>query len=247
MTNNLELEDIGDVPESRNFHQLGIFLLDGSGSMATTGDNNMTLAENVNRSFRDFLSFFKTSTQMNNFSIAVITFDNNASVHTPISELTKIDDFTDFNPMNGHGGGTFIGGALVEAEKLATQFLSSPEASSIPHDVRIIIMSDGLCLAPDKTKQIADELKKCNKIMVCTTLFTDRNKISDGDKETYEAKNILQDLASAINLSKVSYKENDLRQFFISSMSAKRRIEENKTGKVSSILCPICNTYHLDI
>jgi len=228
MNNNLELEDIGDVPESRNFHQLGIFLLDGSGSMATTGDNNMTLAENVNRSFRDFLSFFKTSSQMNNFSIAVITFDNNASVHTPITELTQIDDFTDFNPMNRHGGGTFIGGALVEAEKLATQFLSSPEASSIPHDVRIIIMSDGLCQAPDQTKKIADDLKKNDKIMICSSLFTDRNKISDGDIEVSEAKNVLQDLASAVNLYKTSFKENDLRQFFISSMSAKRKYSNDK-------------------
>lgn len=247
MNNNLELEDIGDVPESRNFHQLGIFLLDGSGSMASTGDNNMTLAENVNRSFRDFLSFFKTSSQMNNFSIAVITFDNNASVHTPITELTQIDDFTDFNPMNGHGGGTFIGGALKEAQKIASDFLQSPEASSIPHDVRIVIMSDGLCLAPEQTIQIVEDIKKCNKIMVCTTLFTDKNKISDGDIETFEAKSVLQDLASAVNLNKVSYRENDLRQFFISSMSAKRRIEENKIGVKSSILCPICNSHHLEI
>lgn len=57
MNNNLELEDIGDVKPSRTFHQLGIFLLDGSGSMATIGNGGLTLAESVNRSFRDFLSF----------------------------------------------------------------------------------------------------------------------------------------------------------------------------------------------
>ncbi|MEN9370608.1 MAG: hypothetical protein RI952_1473 [Bacteroidota bacterium] len=216
-----QIEDIGEVTESRTFHQLGVLVLDGSGSMQATGDGNISLAENVNRAVREFLGFFKNSQIANNFSFAVITFDNNAKVHTPITELTKVDDFGDYNPMNGHGGGTFIGGALVEAEQLAKQFLSSPEASSIPHDVRIIIMSDGLCQAPDVTKEVASNLKNNDKIMICSSLFTQAARV--GETETSEAKNVLQDIASAANLYKTTYKETDLRQFFISSMSAKRK------------------------
>ncbi|MCK9481920.1 MAG: VWA domain-containing protein [Bacteroidia bacterium] len=216
-----QIEDIGEVTESRTFHQLGILVLDGSGSMQAIGDGNITLADSVNRAVREFLGYFKNSSIANNFSFAVITFDNNAKVHTPITELTKVDDFGDYNPMNGHGGGTFIGRALEEAEKLASQFLNSPEASSIPHDVRVIVMSDGLCQAPDLTKTVADRLKQNDKIMLCSSLFTQAARA--GETETSEAKTVLADIASAANLYKTTYKETDLRQFFISSMSAKRK------------------------
>jgi uncharacterized protein YegL len=216
-----QIEDIGEVTESRTFHQLGILVLDGSGSMQAIGDGNISLADSVNRAVREFLGYFKNSSISNNFSFAVITFDNNAKVHTPITELPNVDDFGDYNPMNGHGGGTFIGGALAEAEKLASQFLSSPESSSVPHDVRVIIMSDGLCQAPDVTKEIASNLKQNDKIMICSSLFTQPAKA--GESETSEAKTVLADIASAANLYKTTYKETDLRQFFISSMSAKRK------------------------
>lgn len=216
-----QIEDIGEVTESRTFHQLGILVLDGSGSMQAIGDGNISLAESVNRAVKEFLGFFKNSSIANNFSFAVITFDNNAKVHTPITELPIFDDFGDYNPMNGHGGGTFIAGALAEAEKLASQFLNSPESSSIPYAVTIIVMSDGLCQAPDVTKEVAANLKQNDKIMICSSLFTQAAKA--GETETSEAKTVLADIASAANLYKTTYKETDLRQFFISSMSAKRK------------------------
>lgn len=221
-----QIEDIGEVTESRTFHQLGILVLDGSGSMAAIGDGQISLADSVNRAVREFLGYFKNSSIANNFSFAVITFDNGAKVHTPITELIKVDDFADYNPMNGHGGGTYIGSALEEAEKLASQFLSNPEASSIPHDVRVIIMSDGLCQAPDQTKVVADRLKTNDKVMLCSSLFTQAAKA--GETETSEAKTVLADIASAANLYKTTYKETDLRQFFISSMSAKRKFGNEK-------------------
>jgi len=221
-----QIEDIGEVTESRTFHQLGILILDGSGSMATIGDGNISLADNVNRAVREFLGYFKGSSIANNFSVAVITFDNDSKVHTPITELTAVDDFADYNPMNGHGGGTYIGGALELAEQLAIQFLNNPDANSIPHDVRFIVMSDGLCLAPDQTKIVSDRLKQNDKIMICSSLFTDRNKVTDTDVK--EAKSVLADIASATNLYKTAYGETDLRQFFISSMSAKRKFSNEK-------------------
>ena len=52
-----QLEEIGEVIESRTFHQLGILVLDGSGSMAAIGDGNITLADSVNRAVREFLGF----------------------------------------------------------------------------------------------------------------------------------------------------------------------------------------------
>src|ERR1043166_6864158 len=106
------IEEIGEVTESKSFHQLGILCLDGSGSMAELGDGQIKLAEHVNKAVREFLGWFTNSSQVNHFSIAVITFDDKVKVHTPVTALSKVDDFADYNPLNGNGGGTFIGGAL---------------------------------------------------------------------------------------------------------------------------------------
>jgi uncharacterized protein YegL len=213
------IEEIPEVAESRTFHQLGILLLDGSGSMAAKGENNTPLADHVNLAVREFLGFFKNSSQVNNFSIAVVTFDETATVHTPVTALKDVNDFADYNPMTNHGGGTFIGGALEEAEKLAEQFLKG--GTGVPHDVRIIVMSDGLCQKADETEKIASRLKNNDRLIICSSLFTPISKAHD--PESNEAKTVLRDIASAANLYKTTYKEADLRQFFISSMSAKRK------------------------
>lgn len=216
------ITEIPDVASSRTFHQLGILVLDGSGSMQHyIGDGNRPLADNVNVAVRDFLGFFKNSSIKNNFSIAVITFDDNATIHTPITPLEDIDDYADYNPVNnGHGGRTFIGGALQKAEELANEFLSTPEAiqNSIDHKVSIIVLSDGLCLKADETLNISNKVKENDKIQICTTLFLAKEQI--GEEETKLAKNVLLDVASAPNFFKTSYSENDLRQFFTSSLSA---------------------------
>ena len=219
--NSANFEEIDDVAPSRTFHQLGILCLDGSGSMSTKGDLGITLAEAVNRAVREFLGYFKRSSYLNNFSIAVVTFDHNASVPTKITELAKIDDFADYNPMNGHGGGTYIGGALEKAEELAEQFLSNPDANVVPHDVRIIVMSDSGCQHPEQTKEVAQRLKLNEKITLCSSLFAVKENI--GTSEIKGARTVLQDIASGVNFYKTVYGETDLREFFISSMSAKRK------------------------
>jgi uncharacterized protein YkwD/uncharacterized protein YegL len=215
------IEQIDDVTESRTFHQLGVLCLDGSGSMTAEGDGGVTLAGKVNRAVREFLGFFKQSNYQNCFSIAVVTFDHTAAIHTPITELVSVNDFADYNPLNGHGGGTNIGSALEIAEKFATDFLSNSEANIVPHDVRIIVMSDGMCQHEDSTKQIAERLKQNDNITICASLFTTKANI--GDNETNQAKSLLQEIASNVNCYKTTYGEKDLREFFIASMSAKRR------------------------
>ena len=213
-------EEIDEVSASQTFHQLGILCLDGSGSMGAKGNGGITLADAVNRAVKEFLTFFKGSSIKNNFSIAVITFDTNPTLHTPSTKLVDIDDYADYNPLNGHGGGTNIGGALQMAEKVAEQFLNNPDANMMPHDVRIVVMTDGACQYPDETEKTAADLKKNPKLTICSSLFTTRANV--GSEETSDAKTVLQNIASGVNFYKTTYNESDLRQFFISSMSAKK-------------------------
>jgi uncharacterized protein YegL len=210
-----DLMDIGEVTESRTFHQLGILVLDGSGSMKAEGDLKTSLAENVNLAVKEFFTFFKGSSIVNNFTMAVITFDDDATVHTPPTPLSAIDDFADYNPINGQGGGTNIGAALEEAEKMALAHLNAPEAEGVLHDAKIIVMSDGLCQHADNTRMVANRIKQNPNIMICTALFIPRGSSND------PAKSLLLELASSPALYKTTYSEQDLRKFFISSMSAK--------------------------
>jgi hypothetical protein len=93
----------------KTFHQLGILVLDGSGSMSAKGRQNLTKAEEVELSMKEMLSRFDASRVKENFSFACIKFDHEATVTlnpTPFSELDYYNE--DFNPSNGKGGGTAI-------------------------------------------------------------------------------------------------------------------------------------------
>ena len=45
------------------------------------------------------------------------------------------------------------------AEKLANDFLSSAPNGGIPHSVIILVMSDGVCSDPPRTRTVADAIK----------------------------------------------------------------------------------------
>lgn len=223
---NAAYEDISDVNTSKVFNQLGILVLDGSGSMDAEGAGGIKLAEHVNRAVREFLGEFKNISSIRpNVSIAVITFDEEAIVHTKPVELADINDFADYNPIHNHGRGTNIGVALEVAEKLANEHLNSPEARDLPTMATIIVLSDGVCLYPDYTRQVVGRLKQSawhqqGKLIICASYF----KNGSVEKEYEEkAKALLQEMVSMPNLYITSYDYKYLRQFFIGSMSARKK------------------------
>ncbi len=126
------------------FRQLGILVLDGSGSMGEMTASKVSKAQMVEQAVKELLGLLKKSRVKSNFSIAVVTFDTSATVHTPASSVKDIDDYANYNPMIGHGGGTDIGVALRCAEGVAQQFLSGSSTESVPRSVVIVVMSDGM-------------------------------------------------------------------------------------------------------
>lgn len=215
-----DLMEIDDIQESKTFHQLGVFCLDGSGSMSKEGEGNISLADQVNLAVREFLSYFKGSSIAENFSLAFITFDHESKVHTPVTPLKEVDDFADYNPHNnGHGGGTNIGNALNMAFDIVQEHLNSPDAANLPHDAKIIVMSDGLCQAAQKSIEIARKIKQNDKVTLFSTHFRLRKDKDDGTRD------FLIQIANSPNEYKTTYSEDDLRKFFIASMSAKKRLD----------------------
>ena len=219
---------IGAIAQPRTFHQLGIFVLDGSGSMGEESQGAMTKAEAVNMAMRDLLTRFKVSKQRKNFSFAVITFDTDANIHTPVTPADVIDDNASFNPLEEHGGGTHIHAGLYIAEKIANDFINQAPPGGVPHSAIILLMSDGLCQEEYVTKQTAAKIKQSansSKIVICTTYFAPKGTTD------INAKALLQEVATDSSLGfREVYDAETLRTFFISSISTAATNIQINTG-----------------
>jgi uncharacterized protein YegL len=217
--NNLVIPmNIGPVSVPRSFHQLGILVCDGSGSMHDQTVGGITKGQAVNDAVRGMLSRFKSSRYVQNFSFAIIAFDDSASLVKPPTAATTIDDNADYDPTLGHGNGTFIGSGLELAGQLANDFLKLNGGDGIPQSMVIVVMSDGMCGSSNQTRQIANRIKQNSKVTICSTLFA---QVGSQGSELAEAEQLLRDIASdAVSGYQTIYDPETLRKFFIKSMSA---------------------------
>ncbi len=206
--------DVGVVLTPQTFSQLGILVLDGSGSMGEEAVGKVTKAQSVNCAVREMLTRFSVSRHKRNFAFAVVAFDDQASVHTPITPAAEIDDNTDYDPMRGHGGGTDISAGLREAQRIADEFLrTAPD--DIPSSVVIVVMSDGLDGEPAGSLRLAEEIKRNPAVTICTTYFSQVGAVEP------QAQDHLRALATYPATGfKTVYDAETLRKFFIASVSA---------------------------
>jgi uncharacterized protein YegL len=205
---------IGKISVPRNFHQLGVLILDGSGSMGNVGNGNMTKADEVNIAVRDLLTRFKISRVRNNFSFAVVTFDTQAKVHTQVTDAGSVDDNEDYNPLLGHGGGTNIGAALQEGWQVADAFIKSGPADGVKHSAVLLILSDGECQYAQQTMQLVEQLKGNPRVTIAAALFNKR-----GENDTV-GRQMLRDIVTNPVLDfKDVYDAETLRSFFEKSLS----------------------------
>lgn len=210
---------IGRIETPKQFSQLGVLVVDGSGSMTEPAAGNITKAQATNNAIREMFTRFKVSRVAKNFTFAIVTFDDHAEIRLKPTQVgPDLDDNADYDPTKGHGGGTRIYAALEEAEKIVNDFLASAPAEGVPHSAVILVMSDGLCSDPGRTKQVAEQIKNGpygSKITICCTLFaTVGNPDPAGEQ-------LLRELASDPVMGyKTVYDGETLRGFFIRSMSS---------------------------
>lgn len=205
----------GKVDAPRLFVQLGILVLDGSGSMSFNGNTGITKAQEVNQATVELFTRFKNSRVKKNFCFSVVTFDQQAKVHTDITDATQIDNTPGrYDPTIGHNGGTDIGNALILAAQQATKFLKEAPKDGVPHSVVILVMSDGLCHNPERTLQIAEKLKGHSQVKVATSFFTTIGESDQGGVQLMK-----QISSDPVLLYQTTYNAEDLRKFFEHSIS----------------------------
>jgi Mg-chelatase subunit ChlD len=218
-----QVVDVGITIAPPSFNQLGVLVLDGSSSMEEMTVNNITKAQAVNGAVRDIFTRFKRSRYARNFSFAVVTFDGNAQLHTPIIAAIDVNDDADYDPVKHHGGGTNIGSGLLEARRVAGEFLRKA-SRDLPTTVVIVVMSDGRdgdggVGDPAETRRIAEEIKGNPTITICSTYFATSGSQSAQEQEQ------LKHLASNPSLNyKTVYDAESLRTFFYASLSTNTNI-----------------------
>lgn len=208
---------IGRVNAPKQFAQLAITVLDGSGSMTEAAAGNIAKADAANGAIRDMLTRFKAGSAIANFTFAVITFDDESHVRLAPTEGPLVDDNADYNPLHGHGGGTRIHAALEAAEQMIGSFLAAAPANGVYHSAVVLLMSDGECADPARTRQVAERLKQRfdGRLTIAATLFATIGK-RDAAGEA-----LLREVATdPVRFYKTVYDGETLRGFFEASASA---------------------------
>jgi uncharacterized protein YegL len=213
-----EIPRVGRVRAPKQFAQLAIPVLDGSGSMTEKTAGNISKADAVNGGIRDMLTRFKGGKAISNFSFAVVTFDDDATIRLQPTEGTAVDDNADYNPLTGHGGGTHIFAALEKAEQLIEQFLSGAPAGGVHHSAVVLLMSDGECAEPDRTREVAARIKQRfgnDRVTIAACLFATIGRRDPAGEA------LLKELATdPVRFYKTVYDGESLRSFFEASASA---------------------------
>lgn len=211
--------NIGEIVTPPAFQQLGIFVIDGSGSMTGKTSGSLSKAEAVNLGVKETLTRFKVSRKKECFSFSVVAFGDHAKTISPIQKGLAIDDYADYNPLqffdNGTGSSsTNIASGLEEALKIANDFFGS-KASSVPHKVAIVVLTDGMCHHEVETKRIADQIKQNPNIQIfCCCLEELGQSYSDAEALVkYVATN-------QVTGYKTVYDKDTIRGFFVSSITA---------------------------
>jgi hypothetical protein len=199
---------------SQKFHQLGIFVMDGSYSMNEEAQGNMAKKDAVDKAIRTVISRFKASRKSRNFSFSVIMFGEYATQNIEVTKVDDIDETKDFDPTVNHNQGTLIYKGLEKAEENIKQFFSGVGPDDLPHSAVVVVLSDGECHDPNQTIAVANRIKSIPKVKICTTFLS---KIG---KSIPEAEDLMKEVATDSTRDfRKTYDSQTIRDFFENSLS----------------------------
>ncbi len=204
----------GDFSVSKK--QLGILVLDGSGSMVTVTQELITKAEAVSNSVSEFFETMKSSSISNHFCFAVIDFDEESYLRLGITETEDINAYDDYNPVREAGKRTYLYTGLEETEKIADEFLNAGDKDT--RSVVVVVMTDGLDMNEEKAKTTANRMKEKygNKLKITASCFGTRD-LKESDKN--HIMNFLNTIVTDKSLCLETSSAKELRSFFIASVS----------------------------
>lgn len=204
------------TPSAKTKDELGILVLDGSGSMGDPDrEGKGTKAEAVSEAVKGLIERLKTSSRSPDFSLSLIIFDD--QVESPRLSPTPIKDI-DVNALNTNpylGGQTAIGDALEKAGEIADEFLN--RGGLLSPSVVIMLMSDGQSNAGKDPLAVSEALKNKfgEKATICCAAYG-----KDADQDTLKkiCSDSDKDFMSTANMQDTKSEIEALRSFFIKSL-----------------------------
>jgi len=204
-------DDLAGFSEMKRSEQLGILVLDGSGSMTEPGRSGQSKGLEVQSAVRDLISRLQVSTRAPQFFLAIVTYCNLIRTRlspTAVDEKCEphCDPLGDYDPTVGHGGATAIGDALLAARQVGEEFLA--QQGPYPRQVVIVLMSDGGQCHGSDPRQVVQQIKSNDRITIATCAFG-----NDADEE------LMKDLATDLGKYLHAYNLKQLRDFFLATMT----------------------------
>ena len=216
MPKEISIKRPGRIVSSKTFEQLGILVLDGSGSMEEQTSQKISKADAVTQAVNDLFSRCKVSRNRNNFSFAIVNYDHRSVVKMKPTPVKDVDDHGDYNPMDGLGGATYISKGLEDAEIIAKDFLSQSQEGGLARSVVIVIMTDGVDMTEAETTSVANRLKKMNNIQISGCFF---ETLGADAKDMQKCADYIKGLCSDETMFSMVSTAEALRNFFVKSMS----------------------------
>ena len=205
-----------EIPYSpQSFHQLGILVLDGSYSMTEPLTSGQSKSEAVGEAVNGLIERLKENRSMrNNFSFSMVVFGEKAERIFDPTPLKSLGDGRNFNPAAKDAERTFIHTGLEEATLIARSFLDGVPANDVPHSVVVLVLSDGECHEPNRTRNDAKKLNDMKGVKICSTFFGTQSKVD------INAEKIMKDIVKNNQLDySNTYDAESLRAFFERSLS----------------------------
>ena len=204
------------IKTSKAFDQLGILVLDGSGSMSEQTALHISKADAVTQAVNELFSRCKQSRNRNNFSFAIVNYDHRSIVKMKPTPVKDVDDHGDYNPMDGLGGATYISKGLEDAENIAKEFLSQSQDGGLKRSVVIVVMTNGVDMTEAETTSVANRLKKMNNVFVSGCFF---ETLGADSKDMHKCADYVKTLCTDETKFSMVSTADALRNFFEASMS----------------------------
>lgn len=199
------------------YKQLGILLLDGSGSMRMKTPELITKAEAVSKAVSEFFDMMKQSSISNHFCFAIVNFASKSKKLLDVTEISQLDTDANYNPIKKETGEeTYLYMGLEESKKIIESFMKTKD--DCMRSVVLVIMTDGLDMNERMAKTTMRQLKETygEKLKVTASYFetmglkdTDQKKIMDFLGEMVTDPSDCRTITSG----------EELRTFFIASVS----------------------------
>lgn len=199
----------------KEFELLGIFVLDGSGSMEEKTAVRISKADTVGLFLVNLFSRIKESRNRDCYSFAIINYDHRSVVKLQPTLVKDIDDRGDYNPMDGLGGGRYIAEGLKDAKKIAEDFLSQSQTEGLPRSVVVMLMTDGVDMTQAETFSLANALRQMENVKLTGCFFETEGADA---AEMKKCADYIQSLCSSPDDFRMVNDFVSLRDFFCNSL-----------------------------